>query len=151
MNILIILALAIIATLAITAGYYLFKVRQVTRQEDLQSKENQQAWLLHRNNLIKDIHFIANSMTQEQCEITEGCMRLEYLIGKVDDSEQIRASFSHIYGHFNATAHMPIKDAYQSLSKKEQFKLDKERSRLEVESKAGVLEDSKRLSQHAFS
>jgi hypothetical protein len=151
MNIFIIFAVAIIVILAILAGYYLFKVRQVTLQEKAQTKENHQAWLLHRNNLIKDIHFIANSMTQEQCEITEGCMRLEYLIDKVDDSEQIRATFNYIYEHYNATAHMPIKDAYQSLSKKEQFKLDKERSRLEAQNKVNVLKDTSRLSQHPFS
>ena len=77
-------------------------------------------------------------------------MRLGYLIPKIDDSEDLKHTFSHIYDHYSATAHMPIKEAYQALSKKQQFKLDSERLTLEAKNKQGVLKDSKKLAVHSF-
>jgi hypothetical protein len=150
MNILIISALIIILILAIIAGYLLYKVLLLNKQKEQQSKENQDAWVQNRNELIKDIHFIANSMSQQQCEITEGCMRLEYLINKVDDSPQMRIDFQYIYKHYDATAAMPIRDAYQALTKKEQFQLDNDRTKLEAQHKADVLNDTKKLAVHNF-
>ena len=150
MNIFIISALIIVTTLTIVAGYLLYKVLLLNKQKEQQSKENQDAWLQNRNVLIKDIRFIANSMSQQQCEITEGCMRLEYLINKVDDSPKMRIEFQYIYKHYDATAAMPIRDAYLALTKKEQYKLDKDRAKLEAQHKADVLSDTKKLAEHSF-
>lgn len=150
MNILLIIATIVIVALSLIASYYLLKVRQLNKQQLEQNKQNQAAWQANQDELIKDIQFIANSMLQQQCEITEGCMRLGYLIPKVDDSEAIKNTFKHIYNHYTATAHMPIKEAYQALDKKEQFKLDSERFSLEAKNTEGVLQDCKKLAVHIF-
>jgi predicted metal-binding transcription factor (methanogenesis marker protein 9) len=150
MNFLIISALILILILAIIAGYFSYKVSLLNKQKQQQLKSNQDAWEQNRNELIKDIHFIANSMFQQQCEITEGCMRLEYLINKVDDSPKMRIEFQHIYAHYDATAAMPIREAYQALTKKEQFKLDKARAKLEAQNNDNVLSDAKKLASFPF-
>lgn len=150
MNVLLTIATVIIVALSIIATYYLFKVHQLKKEQAEQNKQNQAAWQANQDELIKDIQFIANSMLQQQCEITEGCMRLGYLIPKVDDSEAIKHTFKHIHNHYTETAHMPIKEAYQALNKKEQFKLDSQRFSLEAKNKQGVLEDSKKLAAHIF-
>jgi hypothetical protein len=150
MNILIISALVLILILTIIAGYFSYKVRLLNKQKQQQLKNNQDAWVQNRNELIKDIQFIANSMFQQQCEITEGCMRLEYLINKVDDSPKMRIEFQHVYAHYDATAEMPIREAYQALTKKEQFKLDKARAKLETQNSEKVLSDAKKLVSFPF-
>lgn len=150
MTTLFLIALSIIIVLSCVAGYYQFKLYKVNKNKQLQAKLNQQAWLEHRNKLITDIRFIAQSITQEQCEITEGCMRLQYLITRIDDSQNITEEFQHIFAHFNATKHMPIKEAYKALNKKEQFKLDKERANLETQNSPLVISDCKRLIGYSF-
>ena len=151
MTILLIFAFTIISALTLVAGYYLLKLQKATKVKSIQTQKNHQAWLDHQNELIKDIKFIANSMSQEQCEITEGCMRLAYLINKVDDTDQIKNKFPHIYSHYNATMHMPIKDEYKALTRKQQFKIDCERRDLENTNKTAVLSDTQNLANHIFS
>lgn len=150
MTILITLAVLIILSLASVAAYYLIKLQKSKIAEQAQIKENHLAWLEHKNTLIKDIKFIANSMLQQQCEITEGCMRLGYLIPKVDESETFKLTFPAIFEHYSLTTDMPIKDAYQALSRKEQFKLDSKRLTLEAKNKEPVLSNCQTLLKHTF-
>lgn len=150
MTILLIIAFTVISALTLMAGYYLLKVQKATKLKNIQAQKNHQAWLDHQNDLIKDIIFIANSMSQEQCEITEGCMRLVYLINKVDETGQIQSKIPHIYSHYNATLHMPIKDEYKALTRKQQFKIDCERRDLENTNKSAVLSDTQNLANHIF-
>jgi hypothetical protein len=147
---LIIFAVLILLTLSAIAAYYLAKLKKVKNNEEEQAKKNQEAWLSHKNELVKDIKFIANSILQEQCEITEGCMRLGYLMPKVDESEEIQTRFGSLFDHYRATSNMPIKEAYKALTRKEQFKFDSKRLRLEAENKSGVLSDCKILLKHSF-
>lgn len=150
MNIFYTVAAIILLILAGIAGYYLNKVRKLNQAQKEQAEKNKQALEDHRNALIKDIQFIANSMVQKQCEITEGCMRITYLINKVDDSEALRQSFPHVHNHTQATAHMPIKEDYKALTRKEQFKLDNERHTLESKSAENILREVKKILTHNF-
>ena len=145
-----IFAALIILTLSAIAAYYLIKLQKVSKNEKEQAERNKEAWLSHKNELIKDIKFIANSMIQEQCEITEGCMRLGYLVPKVDDTEEIKAKFESLFNHYQATTNMPIKEAYKALTRKEQFKLDSQRLKLEAKNKSAVLNDCQVLLKYNF-
>ena len=150
MTILISIAATILVVLSAIAAHYLVKLRKVKTAEQKQIKQNQEAWLKHKNELVKDIQFIANSMLQEQCEITEGCLRIGYLIPRVVESDDIKSTIKHIFEHHSLTANMPIKEAYKALSRKEQFKLDSQRLTLEAKNKNGVLEDCKTLLNYSF-
>jgi len=147
---LIILAVLIILALAGTAIYYVTKLKRVQKQQEEQVKKNKAAWEAHRNELASDIKFIAHSMIQEQCEITEGCMRIAVLMDRLDDELQHKPEFKTIREHFSLTISMPTHQAYKDLSRKEQFKLDKQRYALEEKNKDQVLEEAKTLLHYNF-
>jgi len=150
MFILLTTASLIIIVLAAVAIYYTIKLHQANKRKSEQAKTNQQAWQKHQTDLIKDIHFIANSMTQGQCELTEGCMRLSYLIERFDQKLTAHPDFQNVFLHKQQTMHMPIQDAYKALSRKQQFLIDKERSALESKNETEILKDASRIAQFQF-
>lgn len=146
----IVLAILILLTLTIVAGYYLWQVRKLRKKQTEQQSLNQAAWKAHQEELAKDVRFIANSMLQEQCEITEGCLRLQYLMDKLDEGLKNKPEFQAIHMHCRQTAHMPTHEAYKALGRKEQFKLDKDRFALEEENREQVLKEATTLLTYRF-
>lgn len=147
---LVITAIIILLILSAVAGYYLLKLRKAKQLQAQQMQQNQDAWQKHRNELASDLHFIANSMLQGQCEITEGCLRIVVLMDRLDDELQHKPEFKTIQAHFAQTINMPTHAAYKALSKKEQFKQDKLRFSLEEQHKEQVLLEVKTLSEYKF-
>ena len=68
--------------------------------------------------LLEDIRFIARSVLAEQCEITEGVMRIHYLLTGLDSATWQRDELATLREHQRATCGMPIMDAYKALSKR---------------------------------
>ena len=89
-------------------------------------------------------------MLEAQCEITEGVLRLHYLIQALDPDTWLQDELTTLRQHYNATSAMPILDAYKQLSKKEQFRLDKERLTLEDQHKNAIERELKWLVSHSF-
>jgi hypothetical protein len=147
---LVIIAIAILLALSAIAAYYLIKLRKTEQQQAQQIQQNQAVWQKHQDELAADLRFIANSMLQGQCEITEGCMRIKVLMDRLDEGLQHKPEFKTIQKHFAQTITMPTHDAYKALSKQEQFKLDKQRFSLEDENKEQVLVEVKTLSLYQF-
>ncbi len=147
---LILIAAAIIISLSTVAGYYLLKLKKVKQQQNQQAQENQQAWIDKQEELASDIRFIANSMLQKQCEITEGCLRLKVLMDRLDENLQHQAEFKTIQLHYQQTSNMPHHHAYKALTKKQQFKQDQLRFQLEEQHRSQVLIEAKLLSGFQF-
>lgn len=95
----------------------------------------------HQLELMQDIRFVARAMISDQCEITEGVLRLQYLISGLDPNAWQRPELDTLRTHYDATSGMPILDAYQALSKKAQFKLDRERWQLESDHKEALMQE----------
>ena len=104
----------------------------------------------HQKELINDIHFVARSVIADQCEITEGILRLQYLINGLDPDAWLNRELVICRKHYEAVQNMPILDAYQQLSKKDQFKLDQRRWRLEEEHKSDIQRELEWLSKYTF-
>jgi maltodextrin utilization protein YvdJ len=148
--ILIVLAVIIIAALSTYAVYLTRKVKAV---EQRQAEEEAEAALNLRNKqleLVSDIRFIARSVLEAQCEITEGVLRLHYLIQALDPDTWHQDELATVRQHYGATSAMPILDAYKQLSKKEQFQLDKQRLTLEDQHKNAIERELKWLVTHSF-
>ncbi|MFT5592892.1 MAG: hypothetical protein ACI8SR_001258 [Oceanicoccus sp.] len=143
-------AIIILLILSAIAGYYLFKLRKAKQLQAKKIQQNQDAWQKHRNELASDLRFIANSMLQGQCEITEGCLRIVVLMDRLDDTLQHKPEFKTIQSHFAQTINMPTHEAYKALPKQEQFKQDKLRFNLEEQHKKHVLLEAKTLSEYKF-
>lgn len=150
MQYLVIIAIAILIALGATAAYYVLKLRKVKQQQAEQIQRNKAAWQKHRDELAADLRFIANSMLQGQCEITEGCLRIKVLMDRLDDELQHKPEFKTIQTHFAQTISMPTHEAYKALSRQEQFKQDKQRFALEEANREQVLIEVKTLSEYKF-
>lgn len=140
----------IIVILSLTAAYYLFKLHKAQKVQAQAIIDGQQAWLAKQQEIAQDIRFIANAMLQEQCEITEGCLRIIPLMNRFHQELPFKADFSQLLQHQQACSEMPINEAYKALSRKEQFKLDKKRYELEAKNKDSILKEAKLLLNFRF-
>ena len=151
---LLILAGLVILVLGAFALYYHRKAqRHIQDIEQQQEEERRQAQenLDKRNNvLIADIRFIANSMLQDQCELTEGVLRIHHLSDRLDSDIMRQVQFSNLHQHFNQTSDMPILEAYKALSKRDRFQLDKKRFQLEEANREAVLAEIQLLVEYRF-
>ncbi len=149
-TLLIIAALIIIAALAYYAWHLTTKVKKL---HQAQQEEQAQAELQLRNRqleLLQDIRFIARAVLAEQCEITEGVLRIQYLISALDPDAWQLDELATLRKHHEATSAMPILEAYRALPKKEQFRLDRERWSLEEHHKPAVQRELQWLVSYRF-
>lgn len=149
-----ILALLIITVLA---GYAFFLQREVKKKqlEDIEADNAErklaQENLDKRNNsIISDIRFIAQALLTDQCEVTEGVLRIHHLADAIDSDLMLQPEFSTLHEHFNQCKGMAIKDAYKELSKKQRFQQDNQRFRLEEQNKDGVIKEAELLIKYSF-
>ena len=149
-----IIGLIIIASLA---GYAWHLTRQVKRaQQQTEQQQQQEAAQAAHNlrqkqlELVTDIRFIARSVLAQQCEITEGVLRIQYLMNGLDPDAWQLSELHHVRAHYDATRHMPILDAYKKLSKKEQFKIDQQRWTLEKQHQEAIEKELTWLVSYSF-
>lgn len=143
-------ALIIIAALSGIAAYYIWQVKKQNTRLKAEQEEQKKAWRQKKEELAKDIRFIAHSMVQEQCEITEGCMRIKVLMDHLDGDLQSKPEFQTIQRVFSLTSDMPTHQAYKDLSRKEQFKLDNKRYKIEDDNRELVMAEAKTLVSYKF-
>lgn len=152
--ILFILASIIIIALTSYAIYLHLQIKnkqKLALEKDASERELAQQNLDKRNNnLIADIRFIAQSLVTEQCEITEGVLRIHHLADALDTDIMQQQEFSTLHSHFNHCKTMAIKEAYKALTKKQRFQQDQQRFRLEQENKKGVLQEAQLIIEYPF-
>lgn len=144
------IAVIILLALSAVAAYYIIKLRNVRQLQAKQIQQNKDAWQKHRNELADDLRFIGHSMLQGQCEITEGCLRIKVLMDRLDDELQNKPEFKTIQSFFAQAITMPTHEAYKALTRKEQFKQDKQRFALEEQHKEQILIEVKTLCEYKF-
>jgi len=149
------LVLAIIALLVILPlAWYAWRLTgKVRTMEEQQKREDAAAELQlkkHQEELISDIRFVSRSVLQKQCDITEGVMRLQYLVQGLDPDVWQLDELTALRTHYHATSDMPILDAYKALTPKQQFQIDKERLTLEEENRLSIERELKWLSLYSF-
>lgn len=149
-----IIASLIVLSLALYALYLHFQVKtqqKIAQQNEAEERLIAQENLTKRNNnIIKDIRFIAQALVAEQCELTEGVLRIHHLADAIDSDLMLQQEFAAIHQHFIACKSMAIKDAYKALTKKQRFQQDQQRFRLEQACNDDVMDEAKLLIQYAF-
>ncbi len=147
------LLIAALLIIAVLAGYAVYLLRKVREQEARMQQEEAEAELQlrqHQQELVKDIRFIARSVLQEQCDISEGVLRLEYLLRGLDPDMWQRNELESLRDHHQEISDMPILDAYRALTPKQQFELDKKRFRLEETNKSAIERELHWLVEYRF-
>lgn len=89
--------------------------------------------------LIESIQIIATAMRSGDCNLSEGCIRLRYLLDHLDPEQRLRPRLEAVYAHYEAIAHMPVREARKALKLSERNRLDREREALETENREAIL------------
>ena len=134
MNTAIILALligaVIIIGLAFYAGQLLYKLRAqkklIVKTQAEQKRKLEQSRLTRNAKLADSIHLIARAMAQEQCEFSEGCLRIWVLMSQYSFAQELDliAQYPGIYKMYDVVKEMPTHDARKKYTKKDIFKQD---------------------------
>lgn len=140
---------AIIAGLAFYAGRLLV---QVKAQQEKQAKElaKRQKKIAERNAKLSDsINLIARAMKEKQCEYSEGCLRIWVLMSQYQFSQavELEKEYEHVFKMYDVVKDMPTHDARKKYSKKEIFKMDSKRWRMEKELEEGILAEAAKLEE----
>ena len=152
---LLVTAFLIVAGLSAYAVYLHLQIKKKQQEsiaKDKAERELAQQNLDKRNNgIIGDIRFIAQALISEQCEITEGVLRIHHLADALDSDIMLQTESTTLHSHFNQSRDMAIKEAYKNLSKKERFQQDQRRFRLEEANKDNVMKEAKLVVEYSFS
>ncbi len=149
-TLLIILAVTVVIPLAWYAWSLTRKVQAMEEQQEREEAEAAMQLRKYQEELISDIRFVSRSVLQQQCDITEGVLRLEYLLKGLDPDVWHMDELASLRAHHTATRSMPILDEYKALTPKQQFKIDKERLTLEHDNRLTIERDLKWLSTYSF-
>lgn len=150
-------AVAIVIGLAIYAAYLLQKVKQQTNQQ-----VNEQSNTLYKRNtrLKHDIFTIAWAMKDEQCDLSEGCIRVCILIDHIyeqagqpttdlENRDNFLEKLPGIAALYEKIKDLPTHEKRKKLDKRELRKQDFQRWKDEAEHKPQILQDIQWL-QEAF-
>ncbi|QGG81097.1 DUF2489 domain-containing protein [Litorivicinus lipolyticus] len=122
----------IAAGLAVIAGLAWVAWRELTKVK-AQDEAKAAATQARLANLQVSVDAIARAVMSEQCDVSEGALRLKPLLDAVDTSWLQRSDLRAILVMAEALADQPIKDARNALDKQTRMRLDLERMKLESE------------------
>ena len=134
--ILIVAAILIIAVLGFYAGKLLFQLKQ---QQARQAAARQE----RVDNITLSIRTIALAMEQQQCDLSEGVIRLCNLLDAIPLLPQpdYPGQYPAIHGLYDAIKHYPTHEARNQLTKQERRKQDKERENIAAQYESEILKE----------
>lgn len=129
-------ALSIVIGLAYYAGTLILKLRA---QQKLRDEKTQQ----RIDNISQSIQTIAKALEQQQCNLSEGCIRLFHLLEALPlkDKPDFAQKFTGLYTLYAQVKDLPTHDARKAQSKKETKHQDLQREELESQLETKILTD----------
>lgn len=129
-------ALVVILGLGFYAGRLLFLLKQ-------QEKRKNDATNARIANITESIILISKAMEQQQCDLSEGVIRIVNLLNALplNNPPDFKAKFPHTYALFVEISGFAVLEARQQLSKQERRKQDKAREQIESEYESKVLDE----------
>lgn len=108
-----------------------------------QNQHNAAGQAKRLNYLHESIATISLAMQQGQCELSEGCIRLVVLLDNLPNAEKkgFAKRFPKVHEMYERIKHMPTHEARKQLTKKELYKMDREREQLEIDFADGIQAD----------
>jgi Na+/H+ antiporter NhaB len=147
---LIVIAVAIVVTLSVYAWTLHTKVKQKEANQKAQLLELEKQKQEHKNYLNNSIQVLAQGLIDDQLSLTEGAIRISVLMDNCQITEETKKEFVAFFQLAEETAHIPILDAWKRLSKKEKFKYDNERGKIEDKYKDFVVDAAQRIRGRSF-
>jgi nitric oxide reductase activation protein len=100
--------------------------------------------------LNRSIQILAQALAQNELSSTEASMRIAMLLDSLDVTAAVRTEFSAFYQLREVTVHIPILEAWASLSVKQQRQYDIERLQQEATYGDFVADAAKRIQGREF-
>lgn len=132
---LIVLAVLIVLSMAGYALSLLLKLRK-------QKQQLKQAQYTRYVNISESIDLIARAMLAEQCDLSEGVLRLKPLLDVLGKKLSV---YPAMWALYQVVEEMPILDARKNLKRNERMKLDLEREAKEVELAEAIKQELEQL------
>lgn len=135
------LAFLILAGLSFYAGKLLMQLKQ---QQQNKLKQLEQIKVDRDNRLIESIQTISHAMESEQCEISEGVLRLAVLFDHLSNAQQKNypKKYPAIHALNEKIKHFAILEERKKLEKKERMRQDFQRMQAEAEFKELVIAEA---------
>ncbi|MFT6029399.1 MAG: hypothetical protein ACI8O8_001135 [Oleiphilaceae bacterium] len=137
MNIVFLLvALSVIVVLAFYAGSLLFKLKE---QQQLRDQKTQK----RLDNISQSIQTIAKALEQQQCNLSEGCVRLFHLLEAlpIKDKPDFSQQFKGLYSLYEQVKDLPTHEARKEQTKKITILQDLQREELEAQLESQILNE----------
>ncbi|WP_338519575.1 DUF2489 domain-containing protein [Alteromonas gracilis] len=134
------IAVLIILGLGFYAGKLLFLLKQQKAKQEATRKSR-----VH--NITESVVLIAKAMEQQQCELSEGVIRIVNLLNALPlvTPPDFKAQYPQIHALFTEVSGFAILEARQKLSKSERRKQDMAREQIESEYESKVLAELPQL------
>ncbi|EKE73016.1 DUF2489 domain-containing protein [Gallaecimonas xiamenensis] len=116
----------IVVALAFYAGKLLFMVKAQRQKEEAFLAE-------HNQKLEKSIRIIAAAMLEDQCELSEGVIRIRVLMDHLLPYQAYGDRFPALFDLYERVKDLPTHEARQAQDKKERRRQDREREGWERE------------------
>ena len=130
----------IIIALGVYAGKLAFSLKQQNnRQQNARNKRIE--------SIVQSIQTIAFAMQQQQCNYSEGAIRICNLLKAlpIENIPDYALTFPALHGLFKKISEFPTHDACSELSKIERRAQDKQREQFESEAESGIQEEIEAL------
>lgn len=139
----IVLGLLIILGLGFYAGKLLFQLKQ---QNSKQAKMRTE----RIENIMVSVRTIAMAMAQQQCDLSEGVIRLTNLLNALPilPAPDFRKEYPAIYTLHDAIAQFATHEKRSALSKKERRLEDKARESIEAQYESKIMDEVERLQKY---
>lgn len=133
---LIALALVIVAGLAYYAGSLLFQLKQ-------QQKRQNNARQTRVKTIMESVHTIAMAVEQQQCNLSEGAIRLVNLLDSlpVSSPPNCQRDYPSLYALFIEVRHLPTHEERKALDKSIRASQDKKREEHEAKLESSILKE----------
>ncbi len=130
------IGLLIIAALGVYAGRLVFQLQQQNARQKAAREQRLET-------IFESIHTIAKAMLQQQCNVSEGVIRICRLLRALPEeaTEDYSASYPAIHNLFSEVNGFAILEDRQALSKKQRHTEDKAREAIEEQHESKVLKE----------
>lgn len=133
----------IVFVLGTYLGFLINKVKLQKKMNDLRDQEIEQLRREREQSIKESIEILARAVINEQCEISEGCIRIKKLSEIIDFN--ISSELYVINKMYEEIKHFPILEERNTLSKQEKFNQDKKRFSIEDKYSAEIKMACKRI------
>lgn len=142
----------VVLVLAIYAVYLVYKVKQLPKKKpatvetfEPATNNEQKEELTGRPYIIHSIAVIAQAMVNDECNISEGTIRLKNLIDNLFLSDEQKKPFEPLETFYLSVKDFDTHEARNQLPEIERKKQDRKRHFLEAKHQVAILEIAQRL------